>query len=212
MKWKNIDICKTLYFNFYYLPFRSALALPFRVAPGVKISDMGSRNSVVLKSNRQHICIGKDSSFALGGKTCWHIAPDARLEIDGNATFGRGTQLIVDGNLKIGENFYCNANCIINCGREMTIGSHALFGWNVTILDGDGHQIGCNQQFADAYEPVHIGSHVWIASNASVLKGAVIGDDTVVGYGSIVSKPIEKEHILIGGINKILKENIDWRA
>ncbi len=61
------------------------------------------------------------------------------------------------------------------------------------------------------YEPVKIGDHVWIASNASVLKGSDIKSGTVVGYGSIISKSIEKDHVLLGGINKVLKDNIDWR-
>ena len=211
MKLREYSIIKTLFFNFYYLPFKTALSFPFRVAKGVKISDMGSKRSIILKNQHKKVYIGTGSSFALGGKTCWHVSRGACLQIDGDATFGKGSQIIVDGNLQIGDHFYCNANCIINCGNEMKIGNDVLIGWNVTILDGDGHHIAHNNIFKDIYEPVKIGDHVWIASNASVLKGSDIKSGTVVGYGSIISKSMEKDHVLLGGINKVLKDNIDWR-
>lgn len=208
---KDISILKTLYFNFYYLPFKSAMRMPFRVGKKVKIDNMGKRNSVKVENLQKHIGIGVGQSFGLGKNTFWSVADNASLIIRGGATIGRGTQIIVDGELILGCNFYCNADCIINAGKKVEFGNDALLGWNVTVIDGDGHAMLHSEQEMPRYEEIFIGNHVWLAANSSVLKGSLIGNDTVVAYGGIVSKRIEQPNVIIGGQNKVLRTNSNWR-
>lgn len=49
-----------------------------------------------------------------------------------------------------------------------------------------------------------IGTHVWICANSTILKGALISDNSVVGAGTIVSKKFEHRNVLIAGKNKIV--------
>lgn len=48
MNLKEISIIKTVFFNLYYLPLKKAIYAPFRVGRGVKIGNMGKRNSVTV--------------------------------------------------------------------------------------------------------------------------------------------------------------------
>lgn len=61
------------------------------------------------------------------------------------------------------------------------------------------------------YEDIKIGNHVWLAANSSVLKGSTVGDDSVVAYGAVVSKNMEQRNVIIGGQNRILRTNTNWR-
>lgn len=204
----NISIFKTIYFNLYYLSFRQALKFPIRVARNTKILNMGKRSSVILQKGCK-LLIGLGESFALGGRTGWDIADDGRILFKGDAIVGRGTQIIVNAGacLEVGKNFYCNANCIINAGRSIKIGDDCLIGWNVEILDGDGHKI--IQSKKEKYEPIEIMNHVWLASHVMILKGTRIESGCVIAANSCITKSISKKQALVKN-NEILKYNIDW--
>lgn len=94
-----LGIPKTLYFNFYYLPFKEAIKFPLIILPGLKIANMGSRGSLKIEKPGSRIIIGRKGSFALssGRKTYWEISNTATVVFNGNAAFGKGTQLIVCG-------------------------------------------------------------------------------------------------------------------
>lgn len=205
-----LDLPKTLLFNFYYLPLKKAIKLPMRVSHKVKIGKMGKRDAVVIRGDK-HISIGKGGSFNIHNMPgYWSIGENASVVFEGEATFGRGIQLICDGNMFFGSDFYCNAGCVINCGKEIRFGNRALLGWNVTILDGDGHAITQNGMLKQSYESILVGEHVWLAANAVILKGSVIPSNTVVAMGGLVSKCFKDENCLIGNQNKILARDISW--
>lgn len=114
------------------------------------------------------------------------------------------------GGITLGDNFYCNANCIINASKEIIIGNDFLMGWNGTIIDGDGHNMFHDNQPVERSQEIHIGSHVWCAGNVSILKGSVLPDDTVVAYNGVITKKFSQKNTLVGGVNKRLAENVNW--
>ncbi len=208
-----LGIPKTLYFNFYYLPFWKAVRLPFRVASNVKIKSMGQRTSVMIKEGAK-IHIGTVGSFGLGNKqsTYWQIGKNATVIFRGDAILGKGTQIIANGVLEFGDDFFCNANCIINSGNDVTFGSKCILGWNVTVMDGDGHSIHKQGDpvTVHPYPYIYVGNHVWIASEAMLLKGAFVQEHSVVAAKGCVTRKFEKDSLLVGGFNRILSENICW--
>lgn len=205
-----LDIPKTLLFNFYYLPFRDAIKFPFHVAYDTKIKSLGRRDSVLLHDPAKRIVIGHGESFALGNKTYWEVSKAGRIEFAGAAVIGKGTQVIAGGVLQLGDNFYCNANCIINASRNIIIGDGFLMGWNCTIIDGDGHSIAHDGIAMERNKPIYIGDHVWCAANVSILKGSSLPDETVVAFGGTITRKHEGTHKLIGGMNKVLSDNVTW--
>ena len=94
-KIKNLSIIKTLYFNFYYLPFRSAIKMCFLVEKNVKIGCMGKRSNVVVENPNNHIKIGLNQSFALGQSTFWSVSDGASLMFRGGQHLAEVRKLLL---------------------------------------------------------------------------------------------------------------------
>lgn len=58
--------------------------------------------------------------------------------------------------------------------------------------------------------PISIGNHVWIGTNAIILKGVDIGDGAVVAAGAVVTRSVPPRCIVAGNPAKIVKENVEW--
>ncbi len=54
-------------------------------------------------------------------------------------------------------------------------------------------------------KPIHIGKNVWIGSGAIVLPGVTIGDNSIVGAGSVVTKNVEPNSVVAGNPAKFIK-------
>ncbi len=207
-----LSVPKTLLFNFKNFPLKQALRFPVLVNRRTKIKSMSGE--IVLPETIMFglVKIGFSGSYNLGGEN--YFENRGKIIINGKATFSRGIQLIVGekGCLEIGSNFRCNANCIINAGSRIKMGDDCLLAWNIMILDGDGHDIYLqNGTYNENISNIFIGTHVWICANSTILKGALISDNSVVGAGTIVSKKFEHRNVLIAGKNKIVKENVNWK-
>jgi len=94
-------------------------------------------------------------------------------------------------------------NALFNLsGGHVTVGEHAFFGHNVSVLTGthDVKKFGAERQKAIVGEgrDVVIGEGVWIASNATVVGPCTIGDHAVVGACSLVQRDVEPYTIVAG--------------
>lgn len=205
-----LGLPKTIYFNFVCFPLKTAIHLPIILAPGVKLKFNKIRNNIIIKDPRKKVYIGFTGSFNLGEKTFLSISDEAGLVFNGKAVISKGCKIIVDSRLEIGDNFFCNSNCIINAGKEIVIGDNCTVGWRTTILDGDGHKIFYKEKYQSTYEPIRIEDRVWLASDVTILKGCKISEGSVVATKACISKSFSEKNILIGGYNKILKKNITW--
>ena len=114
----------------------------------------------------------------------------------------------------IGNNFYCNKNCVISSREAIEIGNDVLVGWNVNIRDNDGetHRIYENNIENEYKKKIVIKNHVWLCAFSSVLKGVEILEDTVVAYGTCVTKSLGEKNVILAGVPaKIVKRNIEWK-
>ena len=93
-------------------------------------------------------------------------------------------------NIELGERVFFNFNCVVLDVCRVRIGSFTLFGPAVQIytplhpLDPRGRR---EKEYG---RPVTIGSDVWVGGGAIVLPGVTIGDATVIGAGSVVTRDI----------------------
>ena len=109
-------------------------------------------------------------------------------------------------NIEIGENFYSNYNLIILDCAKVLIGDNVIIGPNVSIYTA-GHPVHYeirNQGYEYAF-PVSIGNNVWIGGNAVINPGVSIGDNSVIGSGSVVTKDIPGNVIAAGNPCKVLR-------
>lgn len=110
-------------------------------------------------------------------------------------------------NIELGENFYSNYNLIIIDCALVKIGDNVLIGPNVGIYTA-GHPLHYekrNQEYEYAI-PINIGNNVWIGGNVVINPGISIGDNSVIGSGSIVTKDIPGNVIAAGNPCKVLRE------
>lgn len=112
--------------------------------------------------------------------------------------------------IEVGENFYANVNCIMLDVGKITIGDNVLFGPNVSIYTA-GHPIHPESRNSD-YEygiPVTIGSNVWIGGSCVILPGVSIGNNVVIGAGSVVTKDIPDNVCAAGNPCRVIREITD---
>lgn len=127
------------------------------------------------------------------------------------ASFSKGAHVIArgNGNLEIGENFFCNANCDILCNKLIRFGKDNLLGWNITLLDADGHDTIVSGKCQEASKSIILGNHIWIGAEVSILKGVSLVNGTIVPYGSVIHKSNDRENVVFQ--NKVLKSDIVWK-
>ncbi len=132
------------------------------------------------------------SLFKSVGKNVW-IEPDFKCE------FGK--------NISIGNDVYINFGCIIlDCG-EVTIGDNTLLGPNVGIYLAN-HAFDAQERINGGCfgKPVHIGSKVWIGGDVKILAGVTIGNNSIIGTGSVVTKDIPENVIAVGNPCRVLRK------
>lgn len=112
--------------------------------------------------------------------------------------------------IAVGENFYANTGCIMLDVAQITIGRNVFFGPSVSIYTA-GHPLHYESRNS-GYEygiPVMIGDNVWIGGNCVILPGVKIGNNVVIGAGSVVTKDLPDNVIAVGNPCKIMREIID---
>jgi len=110
-------------------------------------------------------------------------------------------------NIKIGDNFYANYDCIFIDVNEITIGDNVFFGPRVCLYTA-GHPIDAQVRntLLEFGKKICIGNNVWIGGNTVVNPGVCIGDNTVIGSGSVVTKDIPSDVIAVGNPCKVLRK------
>lgn len=106
-----------------------------------------------------------------------------------------------------GRDVYANFHLTLVDDTHIYVGDGVLFGPNVTVTTGT-HPIHpeLRRQQAQYNVPVHIGSNVWIGANSVLLPGVTIGDNSVIGAGSVVSRDIPANVVAVGCPCRVLRE------
>lgn len=106
-----------------------------------------------------------------------------------------------------GKHIYANFNLTMVDDTGIYVGDNTMFGPNV-VLATAGHPIlpelrekGCQYNV-----PIHIGKNCWLGAGVIVLPGVTIGDNTVVGAGSVVTKDLPANVVAVGNPCRVLRE------
>lgn len=106
----------------------------------------------------------------------------------------------------LGKGVYANFNLTLVDDTHIYIGDYTMIGPNVTIATA-GHPIlpQLRQQGLQFNMPVHIGKNCWLGAGVIVLPGVSIGDNTVIGAGSIVTRDIPANVIAVGNPCRVMR-------
>lgn len=106
-----------------------------------------------------------------------------------------------------GQNVYANFNLTLVDDTHIYIGDYTMIGPNVTIATAAHPILPQLREQAFQYNvPVHIGKNCWLGAGVIVLPGINIGDNTVVGAGSVVTKDLPANVVAAGNPCRILRE------
>ncbi|MBD7957756.1 sugar O-acetyltransferase [Microbacterium sp. Sa4CUA7] len=108
-------------------------------------------------------------------------------------------------NITLGERVFINSGCRFQDQGGITIGDDCLIGHNVVIATLN-HDMRPSRRSDLIPSPVVIGRNVWLGANVTVLPGVTIGDDAVVGAGSVVTKDVPAASIAVGSPARVVRE------
>ncbi|MCQ2102235.1 MAG: sugar O-acetyltransferase [Fibrobacter sp.] len=102
-------------------------------------------------------------------------------------------------NISAGDSLYINHNCVILDPAQVTFGDHVFIAPNCCFSTAT-HPIDPAQRNRGLERalPIRIGNNVWIGANVTVLPGVTIGDNCVIGAGSVVTRDIPANTIAFG--------------
>ena len=196
-------------YKFFYL-YRFVLKNYYQYYNRIKLSFLGVRlgvkskivnstywecyNHSVVTIGDGFVCYSGDNFNALcsNRKASFLVMPNARLAIGDNVGMSGPT---------------------IWCTESITIGNNVHIGANCLIIDTDVHSIDYKHRNISQkmktdvkHAPICIGNDVWIGLNCVILKGVSIGERTIIGAGSVVTKDILADCIAAGNPCKILRK------
>ena len=133
--------------------------------------------------------------------------PELRREILVALLGSTGDQLTVEPmlhcdygvNIRVGENFYANANCVLLDVAEISIGSDVLLAPGVQLLTAT-HPVDPVERSSgrELGFPITIGDGVWLGGGAIVCPGVSIGTGSVIGAGSVVTRDVPAGVVAVG--------------
>lgn len=116
-----------------------------------------------------------------------------------------------DAILEIGEHCFLSDGVNICASKKITIGAYTQLAPSVSIYDTDFHEIQEAQKVFQS--EINIGRNTWIGQNTIIMPGVTIGDHTVIGANSVVTKDIPSKVIAVGSPARVIKNiicNDDW--
>ena len=117
----------------------------------------------------------------------------------------------------IGDKVIINMNCTFLDNNYITIGNNVLIAPNVQLYTAT-HPVSASERFVEDWDensgelffrtralPIAIGNDVWIGGGVIVLPGVTIGDNCVIGAGSVVTRSIPSNSLAVGNPCQVVK-------
>ena len=140
----------------------------------------------------------------------WPARP-ACITLENGVALDRGVTLLATNDtarIVIGQSCYINRQTMLDASELIEIGANTMIGPFCYITDHD-HTFGPGLVPGETplvSSPTRIGKRCWLGAHVSILKGVAIGDGTVVGAGSVVTKSLPAGVVAAGNPAKVLRE------
>lgn len=109
-------------------------------------------------------------------------------------------------NIEVGENFFMNMNCVILDEAKVTFGDNVFVAPCCGFYTA-GHPLDAERRNRglEYARPITIGDNVWIGGHVCVLPGVTIGDNAVIGAGSVVTKDVPANVVAAGNPCRVIR-------
>jgi len=155
----------------------------FAIAEGGRL-EIGPRVYTERRSMGVHISVAEGASVEIGADT-W-----LRSDLSPVIIFA-----FPGARIRIGREGFLNG-CHLSAKSTLMIGDRVWIGPGSRVFDSDQHDLDAERK--EEIRPVTIGDHCWIASDCTVLKGVEIGEQSVVGARSTVTKSMPAHTLAVG--------------
>lgn len=199
--------CNSLIKPIVYFNNRRKVKIVNKGIGRICVDNVGNNNTIVLnegvslsktrfhiRGNNNHIEL---APHCIVGENCsfWMEGDNISITIGAKTTFTHTVHFCAQEN-----------------GMSIAVGEDCMFSNNIVVRTSDSHPIYdiSTHTRINSPKPVIIGSHVWIAPNSKIMKGADIGDGAIIGSNTIVTKPVPANTLIVGAPAKVVKENVMW--
>lgn len=108
-------------------------------------------------------------------------------------------------NISLGRGVFLNYNCVLLDVNPITIGDQTQIGPAVQIYTADHpRDPEARRASLESGRPVRIGANVWVGGGAIILPGITIGDDAIIGAGSVVTRDVSAGSTVVGNPARLL--------
>ena len=109
-------------------------------------------------------------------------------------------------NIELGDYVFANYHFTVLDGAKVQIGNHVYIAPNVSIYTaGHPFDVVLRRKGLEYARPVRIGDDVWIGGGVSILPGVTIGNNVVIGAGSVVNRDIPDNSLAVGNPCKVIR-------
>lgn len=157
-----------------------------------------------------HIWVRNKGTFILGNNVRIRSSATSNPIGCGNRCY---FQILPQGKLIVGNNVALS-NIAITCAQYIYIDNDVMIGSGVKIYDTDFHSLDANIRcgYIDIEDkgktkPIYIGKRCFIGAGAFILKGVTIGEESIIGAGSVLTNNVPPREIWAGNPAKFIKKN-----
>jgi acetyltransferase-like isoleucine patch superfamily enzyme len=118
-------------------------------------------------------------------------------------TVGHGARIVIGDNVGM-------SGCTISSAKSITIGNNVLLGSGCLVTDNDAHPVDPAERTAGGggvSKPVIIEDDVFVGARALVLKGVTIGQGSVIGAGTVITKSVAPYSVVVGNPGKVVGDS-----
>lgn len=191
---RRINLMKYIYMNYFCKSVErknNARIIPYKHA--VIELEKGSR--LIVGGDLE---IGTNLIKGSKAETRVRLRKNAVWNAEECCSLSYGTTLeVLDNGVLNTKYFTMNCNCTMIVAKEIDIGHDVMLGRGVIIYDSDYHSIfSTDNMLKNVSQPVIIDSHVWVASNAMILKGSHIREGAIVAANTTITGIVEKNTLI----------------
>lgn len=204
---KKINIFSFLYLNYFCKEVQrhgKGKIIPYKGA----VIDLEPGSQIIV--GEKNILIGANKLRGSKAETYIRLRSGARWNVDGGCLISYGATIEVLQNAVLETGYFSmNSFSVLIAAQKITIGQDVMIGRNVVIYDSDFHKINND---SSPSKPVCIQDHVWIASNAMILKGTEVGAGAVIAANTLVTRDVS-DRVMVAEKRSltVLGEKVSWQ-